>query len=346
MEIIKNLNNMENLDWANLGFAYSKTPYNVRSTFKNGKWGPIEVSTEEYIPMHISASCLHYGQEAFEGLKAFRGKDDKIRLFRVEENAKRMINSAKRVKMAEPPVELFVEAVEKAISLNKDFVPPYGSGASLYIRPLLIGTGAQIGVKPADEYMLIVFVMPVGPYYKAGEKPITGVVMREYDRAAPNGTGHVKVGGNYAASIYSGELAHARGYDTVLYLDPATKTNIEEAGAANFFGIKGNEYITPNSASILPSITNMSLMQLASDMGMSVQRRAIPLEELADFDEASACGTAAVISRIAKIDDVQNGKTYEFPIKDGSVSTKLRQTLQGIQLGDINDKYGWVSFVE
>lgn len=335
---------MENLDWANLGFAYRKTPYNIRCTSKNGQWGKIEASTDEYIPMHIAASCLHYGQEAFEGLKAQRGRDGRIRLFRVEDNARRMINSAKQVLMDQPPVELFVEAVNKAVAMNSEFVPPFGSGASLYIRPVLIGTGAQVGVKPCNEYTLIVFVMPVGPYFKGGETQITGVVMRDFDRAAPHGTGHVKVGGNYAASLFSGEKAHDLGYDAVIYLDPATKTNIEEAGAANFFGVKNNTYITPMSPSILPSITNMSLEQIAKDLGMKVERRPVPLTECATFEEAGACGTAAVVTSIGKIDDLENGVTYNFG--KGEVAKKLRERMIAIQQGEAEDTHGWVSIVK
>ncbi|MEG1554136.1 MAG: branched-chain amino acid aminotransferase [Rikenellaceae bacterium] len=335
---------METLDWANLGFAYRKTPYNVRCTSKNGKWGALEVSSDEYIPIHMAASCLHYGQEAFEGLKAQRGRDGRIRLFRVADNARRMITSAEQVMMDQPPVELFVEAVNKAVSMNKDLVPPFGSGASLYIRPLLIGTGAQVGVKPCSEYMLVVFVMPVGPYFKGGETQISGVVMRDFDRAAPRGTGHVKVGGNYAASMLSGEMAHGKGYDTVIYLDPATKTTIEEAGAANFFAIKNNTYITPMSHSILPSITNKSLEQIAKDLGMKVERRAVSLTECATFEEAGACGTAAVVTSIGKIDDLEKGVTYTFG--KGVVAKKLRERMVAIQQGEAEDIHGWVSIVE
>ena len=337
---------MKDLDWEKLGFNYLKTNGNVRCVYRNGAWGELEVHTEDTINMSIASSCLHYGQEAFEGAKAFRGKDGKIRLFRIEDNAKRMIESAERVKMATPPVELFVEACKKAIMLNEDFVPPYGVDASLYLRPLLIGTGAQVGVKAADEYTLIVFVTPVGAYFAGGEKLIKGVVMRDYDRAAADGTGQVKVGGNYAASLYSFDLAHKQGYDAVVYLDPREKKYIDECGAANFFGIKGNQYITAESSSILPSITNRSLMVIAEDMGMEAIRTKIPVTSLNEFEEICACGTAAVISRIGLIDDPEKGEKYVFePLKD-SKSVKLRERLIAIQRGDSEDKFGWITFVQ
>lgn len=337
---------MENLEWEKLGFKYTKANYNVRCVYRDGKWGELEISSDDNISISIAASCLHYGQEAFEGAKAYRGKDGKIRLFRIEDNAKRMIESAKRVKMAMPPVELFIAACEKAVALNKEFIPPYGLDASLYLRPLLIGTGAQVGVKPSDEYTLIVFVMPVGSYFAAGEKLIDAVIMRDYDRAAADGTGKVKVGGNYASSLYSHELAHEKGYDTVIYLDPREKKYIDECGAANFFGIKGNQYITAESSSILPSITNMSLLQLAEDMGMEAIRTKVPVTSLNEFEEVCACGTAAVISRIASIDDPENGIKYTFEPKEKSRAKELREKLVGIQRGETEDIHGWVTFVE
>ena len=277
---------MENLNWSELGFGYIKTDYNVRCYYRDGKWGELEVSSSEIINIHMAATCLHYGQESFEGLKAFRGKDGKIRVFRMDENAKRMQSSSRGIKMAELPVEMFEEAVRKVVKLNERFVPPYESGAALYIRPLMIGLGAQVGVKPAPEYMFMIFVTPVGPYFKGGFQPSKVCVLREYDRAAPNGTGTIKVGGNYAASLVAGEIAHSKGYAAVLYLDPKEKKYLDECGPANFFGIRGNSYITPQSHSILPSITNKSLQQLAEDMGLTVERRPVPFEEIATFDEA------------------------------------------------------------
>ncbi len=337
---------MNNINWGELPFAYLKTDYNVRCYFRNGKWGKVEVSSSEYIPIHIAATSLHYGQELFEGLKAFKGKDEKVRLFRWKENAKRMQDSAKGIMMAEPPVELFKEMIYKLIKMNMRFVPPYGTGASLYIRPLLIGTGAQVGVKPADEYLLIMFVTPVGPYFKAGFSPVSMLITREFDRAAPLGTGKYKVGGNYAASLTSIKKAHEGGYANVLYLDAKEKKYIDECGPANFFGIKDNTYITPKSDSILPSITNRSLITLAEELGLKTERRPVALEELETFEEVGACGTAAVISPINKIVDDETGKIYTYGKDPGEISTKLYKKLVAIQTGDEKDKYGWVDFVE
>ena len=336
---------METINWSDLSFSYMPTDYNVRCYWRNGEWGELEVSSSEYIPMHMAATCLHYGQEAFEGLKAFKGKDGKIRIFRLDENAKRLQSSCDSILMQRLPVEKFKEAVIKAVKLNERFVPPYESGASLYIRPLLVGTGARVGVNPADEYLFLVFVTPVGPYFKTGFKPTDVCILREFDRAAPQGTGNVKVGGNYAASLRSGAIAHDKGYTAVLFLDSKEKKYLDECGPANFFMIKGNQYVTPASNSILPSITNKSLMQIAEDMGMEVVRRRIEVEELANFEEAGECGTAAVISPVGKVDDIDTGKSYVFS-KDGQpgkVCEQLYKTLRGIQYGDIEDKYGWVT---
>ena len=334
---------MKNIDWKNLSFGYVKTDYNVRCYYRNGEWGKIETSSSEHIPMHMAATCLHYGQEAFEGLKAFRGKDNKIRLFRIDENAKRLQASCAGIMMAEFPIEKFKEAVRKVVKLNERFIPPYGTGASLYIRPLVIGTGAQVGVKPASEYLFVVFVTPVGPYFKGGFKTTPFVITRKYDRAAPLGTGTFKIGGNYAASLRAGQEAAKGGYSNVFYLDAIEKKYIDECGAANFFGVKNNTYITPKSNSILPSITNKSLLQLAEHLGMKVERRPIALEELETFEEAGACGTAAVISPIGYIDDLDNNKRYTFS-KDGEPgpwSTKLFKLLQGIQYGEEKDVFNW-----
>ncbi len=337
---------MTSIDWKNFGFGYSKTDFNVRSWYRNGQWSELEVSDSEMLNIHMAATSLHYGQEAFEGLKAFRGKDGKIRVFRMIENARRMQRSAAGVMMAEVPESLFAEAVRKAVQLNEKFVPPYESGASLYIRPLLIGTGAQIGVKPADEYLFMIFVMPVGPYFKEGFKPTDLVIYREYDRAAPLGTGKIKVGGNYAASLVSGHRAHEHGYSAVLYLDAKEKKYLDECGPANFFGIKENKYITPKSSSILPSITNMSLRQLASDMGLEVEERPIPVEELATFEEIGACGTAAVISPIKRVFDADLQKEYLFGTEPGKISIQLYEKLRGIQYGTEPDHYGWTEVIE
>lgn len=336
------------IDWKNLGFGISETDYNVRCYFRDGKWGELEVSSSSEISMHMGATCLHYGQESFEGLKAYRGKDERIRLFRYDENAKRMLNSAKGIKLAEVPQSLFQEAVEKVVKLNERFVPPFGTGASLYIRPLLIGTGPQVGVKPADEYLFLVFVMPVGPYFKAGFKPVDIMITREHDRAAPLGTGHLKVGGNYAASLTSVAKAHEAGYATTLYLDAKEKKFIDECGPANFFGIKNNTYITPESHSILPSITNKSLQEIAKSVGLKVEKRPVLVSELNDFEEVGACGTAAVITPIKKIFDPDENKTYTYGDGQnaGPITTSLYEELVGIQYGEKADNFGWITILD
>ena len=338
---------MENINWSELSFGYMKTDYNVRCYYRDGKWGELEVSSSELINLHMASTCLHYGQESFEGLKVFKGKDGKARVFRMDENAKRMQSSCRGIMMPELPVEKFEEAVRKVVKLNERFIPPYESGASLYVRPLLIGLGAQVGVRPATEYLFIVFVTPVGPYFKDGFKPTPVVILRGYDRAAPLGTGTYKVGGNYAASLAAGEKAHELGYSAVLYLDAKEKKYVDECGPANFFGIKDNKYITPKSTSILPSITNKSLMQLAEDMGMTVERRQIPEDELATFEEAAECGPAAVVTPIERFDDIDENKSYVFSKdgKPGPVCEKLYHQLRAIQYGDVPDQYGWVTIL-
>lgn len=339
---------MQSIDWANLKFGYMPTDYNVRCYYRNGKWGEIEVSSSETINIHMAATALHYGQEAFEGMKAFRCPDGKIRAFRIKDNAERLQSTCRGILMPELPTDLFVEMVKKVVKLNERFVPPFESGASLYIRPLLIGTGAQVGVHPTDEYLFIIFVTPVGPYFKGGFATNDYVIIREYDRAAPLGTGRYKVGGNYAASLAANKMAHDAGYASEFYLDAKEKKYIDECGAANFFGIKDGKYITPKSSSILPSITNRSLQQLAKDLGMEVEVRPIPEEELSTFDEAGACGTAAVISPIRKIDDLENHKSYVISKdgKPGPWSEKLYTHLRAIQYGQEPDKHGWITVIE
>src|SRR4030042_2577177 len=339
---------MDTIHWKHLPFAYMKTDYNARCYFRDGKWGELEISSSEYIHMHIAATSLHYGQEAFEGLKAFRGKDGRIRVVRWRDNANRMRDTANCIKMAPVPEEIFKQAIFKAIRLNERFIPPYGQGASLYIRPLVVGTGAEVGVKPAKEYLFIVFVTPVGPYFKEGFNAVDVMICRSHDRAAPLGTGCYKVGGNYAAGLTSGDLAHQQGYSAALYLDAKEKKYIDEAGPANFFGIRKNSYITPESRSILPSITNKSLMALAANMGMTIEKRPVPVEELRSFEEAGACGTAAVITPIRKIIDPDLNTFYEY-CRDGNpgpVSTALYNNLTAIQNGDSEDPFNWVEFLD
>lgn len=339
---------MQNIDWANLKFGYMPTDYNVRCYYRNGKWGEIEVSSSEIINIHMAATALHYGQEAFEGMKAFRCPDGKIRAFRIKDNAERLQSTCRGILMPELPTEIFEAMVKKVVKLNERFVPPYESGASLYIRPLLIGTGAQVGVHPANEYLFVIFVSPVGPYFKGGFATNDYVIIREYDRAAPLGTGRYKVGGNYAASLAANKMAHDAGYASEFYLDAKEKKYIDECGAANFFGIKDGKYITPKSSSILPSITNRSLQQLAKDLGMEVEVRPIPEEELSTFEEAGACGTAAVISPIRKIDDLDNHKSYVISKdgKPGPWSEKLYTHLRAIQYGTEPDVHGWTTVIE
>ncbi len=337
---------MENIDWGSLGFNYLKTDWNVRYEFKDGKWSDMQVTSDEYIQMHMSASCLHYGLELFEGLKAFRGADGKVRLFRVKDNAARLQSSAERLCLPVPTIDMIVNACIEVVKRNERFIPPYGTGASLYLRPVMFGTTAGLGVKPANDALLIVYASPVGAYFKEGIKPIKVALDREQDRAAPRGTGDVKVGGNYAASILSGVHAHERGYSNVLYLDAKEHKYIEECGAANFFGIKNNTYVTPKSPSILPSITNKSLRQLAEDMGLKVENREIPFEELETFEECGACGPAAVISPIGMVYDMENEKTYNFGMdKVGKTSMELYTRLQDIQYGRAEDKHNWCTIV-
>ncbi len=338
---------MKEIDWENLSFGYMPTDYNVRCYYRDGKWGEIETCSEETINIHMAATCLHYGQEAFEGLKAYRCPDGKVRVFRMDENAARLQATCRGILMPELPTDLFEEMVCRVVRLNERFIPPYESGASLYIRPLLIGTGGQVGVHPANEYLFVIFVTPVGPYFKGGFATNPYVIIREFDRSAPLGTGIYKVGGNYAASLRANKMAHDLGYSCEFYLDAKEKKYIDECGAANFFGIKDNTYVTPKSSSILPSITNKSLMQLAEDMGMKVERRQIPEEELSTFEEAGACGTAAVISPIERIDDLENKRSYVISKdgKPGPVCTKLYHHLRNIQYGIEPDVHEWTRIV-
>lgn len=336
---------MKDIDWKSLTFGYLRTDYNVRCYYRDGKWGEVEVCSDEYLKLHMAATCLHYGQEAFEGLKAYRCPDGKVRVFRVEENAARLQSTARGIVMPEVPTELFVDMVKKVVRLNQEYIPPYESGATLYLRPLLFGITAGVGVRPATEYCFLIFATPVGPYFKGGFSSNPYVIVRDVDRAAPLGTGMFKVGGNYAASLRANKMAHEKGYASEFYLDAKEKKYVDECGAANFFGIKNNTYVTPKSTSILPSITNKSLMQIAEDLGMKVERRPVAEDELDSFEEAGACGTAAVISPISHLDDLETGKVYNFGNQPGPWSKKLYETLRGIQYGTIEDKHGWTTVV-
>lgn len=331
------------IDWSNLGFSYIKTPWRFLATWKDGSWNEGELTEDNYLHIHEGSTALHYGQQCFEGLKAYRRKDGGINLFRPDENSKRMNRSAYRLRMPEVPEDFFLDAVKQVVKANQEYVPPYGSGATLYIRPLLIGVGENIGVSPAPEYIFTVFCMPVGPYFKGGLTP-TNFIVSDYDRAAPNGTGAAKVGGNYAASLLPGYEAHQRKFSDCIYLDPETHTKIEEVGSANFFGITAdNEFVTPKSPSILPSITKYSLLHLAQhSLGLTPVEGDVYLNELDRFVEAGACGTAAVISPIGGI---QNGEDFHVFYSETEVGPKtkaLYDQLTGIQFGDIAAPTGWI----
>ncbi len=331
-----------NLDWSELPFGYVKTDYNIRYYFKDGKWSEAELTADEYLPLHMAAPCLHYGQEAFEGLKIFETVDGRIVAFRVDENAKRLQRSSERIFTPMVPIEMFREAVHKVVKANARFVPPYGTGASMYARPLIIGTGARVGLGPAEEYIFLVFVTPVGPYYKGGFTAVKALVVEEYDRAAPHGVGDCKVGGNYAAGLRGEIYGKKKGYPVVLYLDPREKRYVDEFSTSNFIAIKGNTYITPDSESILPSVTNKSLAQIAEDMGMKVERRPVDIAEIEGFDEVGAVGTAAVITPVNTIHFRGRDYTFGNGDKPGPVLTRLYERLSKIRTGEAEDKFGWL----
>lgn len=335
------------IDWNNLGFDYIKTPWRFIATWQDGTWNEGELTEDNILHISESSPALHYGQQCFEGLKAYGRKDGGVNLFRPDENSKRLNRSATRLRMPQVPEELFLQAVKKVVKANREFVPPYGTGASLYIRPLLIGVGDIIGVRPADKFIFTVFCMPVGPYFKGGLAP-TNFIVSDYDRAAPNGTGAAKVGGNYAASLLPGEEAHEKNFSDCIYLDPETHTKIEEVGSANFFGItKNNEFITPKSPSILPSITKYSLLYLAEHtLGLKAIEGDVRLDELDKFVEAGACGTAAVISPIGGIQTHDEFHVFYSETEVGPVTKKLYEELVGIQYGDRPAPEGWIFEVE
>ena len=335
---------VNNIDWSTLGFHYTETDCIVRAACHDGVWEEPYATKNKYLHLHVSATALQYGQEAFEGLKAFRGVDGKVRIFRWQENAKRMAESAKGLYMTPVPVELFGKAIRLALEKNIKYLPPYGTGATLYFRPLLIGTTPRLGVGPGTDFEFIVIPSPIGPYYPGRFHCTTFIVNRHVDRAAPFGTGQFKVGGNYASSFRATEPAHVMGMDC-LFLDAKQHKYIDECSAANFIGIKGDEYLTPRSSAILPSITNKSLMTLAKDMGLKVTRRKILLSELSEMQEAAACGTACVISPIDKVVDPDNGITYNISSEPGPVLTKLYNALQDIQYGRTKDKHHWCEII-
>lgn len=332
-----------NIDWSTIGFKYIKTDFRYISRWKDGKWDEGELVEDNMLCISEGSTALHYGQACFEGLKAYSTKEGKIQLFRPDENAKRMQKSCKRVLMPEVPVEKFIDACVQVVKANQAYVPPYGTGATLYLRPLMIGVGDNIGVSPAPEYIFCVFCIPVGAYFKGGMAPVNFTVS-DYDRAAPYGTGAAKVGGNYAGSLLPHDLAVKKGFADCIYLDPATHTKIEEVGAANFFGItKDNKFVTPKSPSILPSVTKYSLISVAKDyLNMEVEERDVYIDKLDEFAEAGACGTAAVITPIGGIE--YKGKLHVFYSENevGPVTKKLYDTLIGIQFGDIEAPEGWI----
>lgn len=337
------MSKLANIDWGNLGFSYIKTDYRYISKWKDGAWDDGVLTEDNMLHIHEGSTALHYGQQSFEGLKAYRTKDGKIQIFRPDENAKRMQRSCDRLLMPRIPVDKFVNACIEVVKANSHFVPPYESGATLYIRPFIIGVGENIGVKAAPEYIFSVFCMPVGPYFKDGLTPVN-FITSTYDRAAPNGTGDAKVGGNYAASLYSHEEAAKRGFSDCIYLDPATHTKIEEVGSANFFGItKDDKFITPKSPSILPSITKYSLMHIAKEyLGLEVEEGDVPIDNLDVFKEAGACGTAAVITPIGAIEHEEKLHVFHSETEVGPVTKKLYETLCGIQFGDVEAPEGWM----
>ncbi|MBE6231427.1 MAG: branched-chain amino acid aminotransferase [Bacteroidales bacterium] len=344
---------MSKIDWSKLTFSYTKTNTILKTTFRDGAWTPVESLTDDYLNISSFSGALHYAIECFEGLKAFRGKDGRIRLFRPEENALRLRRSAEYLGIEAPSVEMFVDLCKRAVMENIEFVPPFEeAGASLYIRPTLIGTNPQLGVQSSKESTFLILCSPVGAYVGGALDAVDVVIARNYDRAAPNGSGSYKVGGNYACSLRSLNIAHELGYKAVLYLDPATKTHIDEFNSSNFFAIKGNSYITPKSESILPSITNKSLEQVAAHLGMQVERRPIPVEELSTFDEVGECGTAVVITPVHKLVDkpfLESDQETVYTFGDGQCgpkSLKLYNYIKAIQRGEIEDIFNWNVFVD
>lgn len=332
-----------NIDWNNLGYGYTRTDYNYISYWKDGQWDPGELTQENTVTISIGSTALHYGQECFEGLKAQSAQDGRVLLFRADQNARRMRDSARGIMMPEVPEEKFVDACKRVVKANIRWVPPYGTGASLYLRPFLFGHGDNLGAKPSQEYIFCVFCSPVGPYFKGGLKPLT-LCISEYDRAAPRGTGALKIGGNYAAGLRIRASLKDAGYDDCLFLDAQTRTYIDELGGANFFAItQGNTFVTPQSPSILPSITRRSVMEIAEKyLGVKVEERPVLISEIDNFIEAGACGTAAIIAPIGKI--FYNDKIYTFDDGNtvGPLTQKLYDILTAIQRGEHEAPEGWL----
>lgn len=338
----------KNLDWSSLGFGYIQTDKRYVSNYKNGSWDEGTLTSDATITINECAGVLQYAQTVFEGMKAYTTEKGQIVVFRPDLNAERMVNSAKRLEMPPFPQNRFVDAVKQVVKANEGYVPPYGSGATLYIRPYMFGSDAVIGVKPANEYQFRIFCTPVGPYFKGGAKPIT-IRVSDYDRAAPNGTGHIKAGLNYAMSLHAIVEAHEQGYAENMYLDSATRTKVEETGGANFlFVTKDGKVVTPKSSTILPSITRRSLVYVAKEyLGLEVEERPVYFDEVKDFAECGLCGTAAVISPVGKI--VDHGKEICLPSgmdEMGPVTKKLYETLTGIQMGRIEAPKGWIQVIE
>ena len=333
---------MQNINWGELGFEFMQTRSNIRFHYADGKWGEAELTGNFNITVSVAANAFHYGQAAFEGGKAFQTADGRICIFRPDENGKRLNSSARRLMMPEFPVERFVEAVQQVVADNADFVPPYGTGGALYIRPVMFGVSPTIGVSPSKEYELVIMVMPVGPYYKGGIKPVDAMVSRDFDRAAPRGTGMIKAAGNYAASLLPSKLAKEKHCPIALFLDPATRTYIDEWSTSNFCAVsKEGHYVTPKSDSILPSITNKSIRTVATDLGIVVEERPVLVEELADFAEVGALGTAVVITPVGRIFD--GDKVYDYHQTEiGPVLKRLYDEMTGIQKGVRPDKHNWL----
>lgn len=336
---------MQNIEWSKLAFEYMPTECHIQFKFSNGKWDSGNLVKDSHVSLSVAAECLHYGQAIFEGLKAYRCQDEKIRVFRDIENIKRLNSSASYACMPEFPEEMFTEAVNKVIKANLEYIPPYGTGGALYLRPFMIGSGPIIGIAPSDEYLFIILVTPVGPYYRGGIVGVNAIILDDYDRAAPNGSGRYKLAGNYAASLKASKIAKAKGFPIVLYLDSKEHKYFDEFTSSNFFAVtKNGEYITPESKSILPSVTNNSLIALANHLDIKATRRQIRFDEIETFAEVGACGTAVVIT---PVNAIQRGdKTYSFTSDKGVVIQKLYKALTDIQYGRANDPFNWMRIIE